>query len=203
MKAAASTSVVVFALSLLVSCTSLTPAGQRVRVTSNADATRGCVLLGEVKGADRMWGGYAGQGIAENNAWNELKNRAAAMGADTVLLVTSSTGFSSSRAIGEAYRCGVTDAAKQAILSRIVVSHFDRQPTSDAQLTGSFDLSNNNDVAVTSIVVECSVAGVTVQNVTPLPALGPHRQATASAVSFTRATVPDGVPVCRAVGANQ
>jgi hypothetical protein len=194
--------IVVFALVLaFASCTSLTPAGERVRVTSNADVVRGCTLLGEVKGADRMWGGYAGQGIAENNAWNELKNRAAAMGADTVFLTTSSTGFSGARAIGEAYRCGVADATKQAMLSKVTVSNFSRQATSDAQLVGTFDLANNNAFAITSIVVECSVAGVAVQNATRLPALGANQHVTTPSITFTATPVPDGPPVCRAVAA--
>ncbi len=90
---------------VFVSCVSLSPAGDKVRVTANPEAVRNCTLLGEVKGAEHMWGGAAGQGIAENNAYKELKNRTAAMGGDTVLMVTSSTGFSGSVQRGEAYRC--------------------------------------------------------------------------------------------------
>ena len=101
---------VLFAV-VLVGCVSLSPEGEKVRVTSNSEAVRNCTLLGEVKGAEHMWGGFAGQGIAEDNAYKELKNRAAAMGGDTVLMVTSSTGFSGSVQRGEAYRCGTATLA--------------------------------------------------------------------------------------------
>jgi hypothetical protein len=138
-----------------------------------------------------MWGGYAGQGIAEDNAWNELKNRAAAMGADTVLLVTASTGFSGARAIGEGYHCGSVDPTKQVTLSRIAISNFVRRVTSDAQLVGSFELFNDNDFAVMSVVIECSLAGVTVRNATPLPALGPHQRNTTAAVTFGAIPFPE------------
>src|ERR1041385_8953052 len=94
--------IVVFALVLAFdSCTSLTPAGERVRVTSNADVVRGCTLLGEVKGADRMWGGYAGRGIVQNNAGNKQITRAAEMVEDTVFLTPPPPGFSGAGAIGE------------------------------------------------------------------------------------------------------
>jgi hypothetical protein len=185
------------------SCTSLTPAGERVRVTSNADAVRGCTLLGEVKGADRMWGGAAGQGIAENNAWNELKNRAAVIGADTVLLVTSSTGFSGARAIGEGYHCGSVDPAKEVMLSKITVSNFTRQAATNGQLVGSFDLSNDNDFAVMSVGIECSLSGMATQNMSALPALGPHQKVAVPSLSFGTAAFPDGVPVCRATNARR
>lgn len=185
---------------LCVGCTSLTPAGSRVRVTSNNEAVHGCTLLGEVKGADHMWGGVAGQGIAENNAWNELKNRAAAMGADTVLMVTSSTGFSGSRQIGEAYRCGASeDPSKRTKLSRIAISNFARQQTNSGQLVGSFDIANENDSAVMSLVVQCSIGGMVATNMTSLPALGSHQRVTTQAIAFSPAPFPDGAPVCRVI----
>jgi uncharacterized protein YbjQ (UPF0145 family) len=85
--------------------TTLTPEGARVRVTSNPEAVHGCTLVGEVKGADHMNGGLLGQGAAQETAMRELKNRAAAMGADTVLMVTSTTNTSGSVQLGEGYRC--------------------------------------------------------------------------------------------------
>jgi uncharacterized protein YbjQ (UPF0145 family) len=85
--------------------TALTPEGAKVRVTSNPEAVHGCTLVGEVKGADHMNGGMMGQGAAQETAMRELKNRAAAMGADTVLMVTSTTNTSSSVQLGEGYRC--------------------------------------------------------------------------------------------------
>ena len=96
------------ALGIAVACvtTKVTPAGDKVRVTSSQDAVAGCKLLGEVIGADHMNGGLAGQGAAEENAPRRLKNEAAAMGADPVLVVPSTPGMSGSTLRGAAYRCG-------------------------------------------------------------------------------------------------
>ena len=86
--------------------TSLTPAGEKVRITANPDAVKQCRYIGEVMGRDRMNGGFAGQWAAEENAVRRLKNRAAYMGADTVLMVTNSTNTSGSVQRGEGYNCG-------------------------------------------------------------------------------------------------
>lgn len=93
---------------MLFSCvtTTLSPAAERVRVTSNPEAVRGCTLVGELRGADHMNGGFAGQGAAEENAMRRLKNEAAEKGADTVLIITSTTNTSGSTIRGEGYRCG-------------------------------------------------------------------------------------------------
>jgi len=85
--------------------TQLTPEGAKVRVTSNPEAVKGCTLIGEVKGADHMNGGTMGQGFAQETAMRELKNRAAAAGANVVLMVTSTTNTSGSVQLGEGYRC--------------------------------------------------------------------------------------------------
>lgn len=86
----------------------LTPEGERVRVTSNPEAVRGCKLVGNVDASDRMNGGMAGQMAAEENAQRTLKNKTAEMGANVVLLTTATTGTSGSRARGEAYACPST-----------------------------------------------------------------------------------------------
>ncbi|HEV7488240.1 MAG TPA: DUF4156 domain-containing protein [Thermoanaerobaculia bacterium] len=85
--------------------TQLTPEGMKVRVTSNPEAVHGCTLIGEVKGADHLNGGIMGQGAAQETAMRELKNRAAAAGANVVLMVTSTTNTSGSVQLGEGYRC--------------------------------------------------------------------------------------------------
>jgi hypothetical protein len=86
--------------------TSLTPRGEKVRLTSNPDVVRPCKYVGEVTGADRMNGGTAGQGAAEENANRRLRNNAAQIGADTVFIGTSTTNTSGSVQRGEAYQCG-------------------------------------------------------------------------------------------------
>jgi len=96
-----------FAMIMLAGCVhvQLTPEGEKVRVTSNADAVKGCKLMGNVDASDRMNGGIAGQMAAEENAQRTLKNKTAAMGANVVLVSTSTTGMSGSRVRGEAYAC--------------------------------------------------------------------------------------------------
>jgi hypothetical protein len=83
----------------------LTPEAERVRVTANSEAVKGCKLVGEVTGSDRLNGGMAGQMAAEENANRFLKLNAANMGANTVLITGSTTGMSGSRKRGEAYAC--------------------------------------------------------------------------------------------------
>lgn len=87
--------------------TKLTPEAEKVRVTINLDAVKGCKLLGNVDASDRMNGGMVGQMAAEENANRRLRNKAAEMGANTVLMVNSTTGTSGSRARAEAYACPV------------------------------------------------------------------------------------------------
>lgn len=92
---------------LLAGCvtTHLTPDGERVRVTSSSDASKGCKLVGPIDASDRMNGGMVGQMAAEENAQRRLKNKAAEMGANLVVLASSTTGMSGSRVRGEAFAC--------------------------------------------------------------------------------------------------
>lgn len=91
----------------LASCvtTKLTERGSLVRVTSNQEVVRGCRYVSEVRAQDRMNGGSFGQDAAEENTYNRLKNSAAAMDADTVLLSRADTSVYGSAARGEAYSC--------------------------------------------------------------------------------------------------
>jgi uncharacterized protein YbjQ (UPF0145 family) len=100
------------ALVLTAGCvtTDLTPEAERVRITSNPEVVRPCKFVGEVTGADRMNGGTMGQGAAEENANRRLRNNAAAMGADTVFVGTSTTNTSGSVQRGEAYQCGTASS---------------------------------------------------------------------------------------------
>jgi Domain of unknown function (DUF4156) len=97
--------------------TQLTPAAQKVRVTTNVEVVRGCKFVGEVKASDRMNGGMFGQDAAEENTYRRLKNRAAQIGGNVVLLNRASTGYSGATARGEVYRCSEPNAS-QAPASR-------------------------------------------------------------------------------------
>lgn len=95
----------IVALVFACGCVSLSTGGAAVRITANPDVVKDCKFVGQVSGSDHMWGGTAAQGIAEQNATAELQNKAADMGANTVFLARSSTGFSGSSQLGEAYVC--------------------------------------------------------------------------------------------------
>lgn len=87
--------------------TSLTPAGQKVRVTGDPGVIRGCEYVGDVQASDRMNGGAFGQDAAEENTYRRIKNKAAALGGNVVLLNRGNTNFQGSSARGEVYRCPV------------------------------------------------------------------------------------------------
>jgi uncharacterized protein YbjQ (UPF0145 family) len=101
------TPILVVSLALLSACvtTHLTPEAEKVRVTTNPEAVRGCKLLGNIEASDKMNGGMVGQMAAEENANRRLRNDAAKLGANVVLMGSSTTGMSGSRARGEAYAC--------------------------------------------------------------------------------------------------
>jgi hypothetical protein len=94
---------------LALSCATITPAPavSQVSITTKPEDVRGCTFVGDLKGA-YQWSAGLEQGAgtaAESDAIREVKQRATAMGADTVLLVASTTGNSGSALRGDAYRC--------------------------------------------------------------------------------------------------
>jgi uncharacterized lipoprotein YmbA len=93
------------ALLALTACTSLTPAGQQVRVTENDTVVQGCQYLGSVRASDRLNGGLVGASTAETNVEKRLQNQAAEKGGDTVLMKVHDAGTSGASARGEVYRC--------------------------------------------------------------------------------------------------
>ena len=92
-------------LILAVGCATAEGNAAKVRITSNQFAVKDCRFIGNVEGDEHGWGGTMGQGIAENNATVYMRNRANAMGADTILMVRSATNTSGSNQLGEAYDC--------------------------------------------------------------------------------------------------
>ena len=91
---------------LLGACASLTPAGQRVRVTVNPDVVRGCEFVGNVK-ARSGWGGPAGGNIGEDQVQTKMQNEVAELGGNVLFLTSNKAGGygGSSRGVGEAYKC--------------------------------------------------------------------------------------------------
>jgi len=79
-----------------------------VLLTSNPDTVRGCTFVGDVQGADRWSAGLGAGDAARKEAVQEVKQRAAGMKANAVLLIASTTESSGSRVRAEAYRCPAT-----------------------------------------------------------------------------------------------
>jgi hypothetical protein len=83
----------------LTACVSASPAGEKVRTTSNPEVVRGCKFLGNVR-ATSGWGGPAGTGIAGHNTDVALREKTARLGGNVVYVVESGI-----HASGEAYLC--------------------------------------------------------------------------------------------------
>jgi hypothetical protein len=102
---------------VLEGCTTLTPAGERVRLvaapTSEVErsALSGCRYLGTIaahatstRPGSPLTGNFA---IARSNAQNQVRNDAAKAGADTVVNLQTSDGYFGVDATGDAYDCGL------------------------------------------------------------------------------------------------
>jgi len=86
-------------LMLFVGCISASPAAQKVRITQNPEAVKGCRFLGNVK-ATSGWGGAAMSGVGAHNAEVALQEKTAKLGGDVVFVIASGA-----HASGEAYDC--------------------------------------------------------------------------------------------------
>jgi Domain of unknown function (DUF4156) len=91
---------------LATGCASLSPAGQRVRVTANADVVRSCEFVGNVK-ASSTFGGPVGGNMGEDQVEIKMQNETAELGGNVLFLTSNRAGgFGGlSRGIGEAYKC--------------------------------------------------------------------------------------------------
>ncbi len=88
---------------LLTACvTTVTPEGQKVRVTDDKRASNGCRLLGEVHARGRG-GDDPRMTRAEENAHNALRNEASKLGANLVVITWESPNGGAQR--GEAFSC--------------------------------------------------------------------------------------------------
>jgi hypothetical protein len=96
--------VAVVGLLVLPACVSLTPEGEKVRVTNNPDVVRGCEFISNVT-ATSGWGGSAGTAGGTANTEATLRNKTAKAGGNTLFLTTAGT-----HASGEAYRCSPPSA---------------------------------------------------------------------------------------------
>ena len=91
---------VIAAVSLSVVATS---AQAQVRLVRDSGAVAGCASLGEVNGSSLV-GGALGQ-VGYDNAMNEMREKASAVGGTHLLLIDMQSGMMGARGIGEAFRC--------------------------------------------------------------------------------------------------
>src|SRR5262245_26274385 len=85
-----------------------------VRVTKNAREVKDCKFLGKLQEEDHLSGSQLSQAVAESRATVYMRNKANAMGANTLLLIPSATNIGGSSQLGEAYACPAEPAAPAA-----------------------------------------------------------------------------------------
>ena len=93
-----------FTAALSGCATTLSNKGALVRVTSQSEAVKVCKYLGQVSSSS-SWGGFAATGVGFESAMNELKNKAADMGANVLLTQVISNTMGGTKMIGDAYYC--------------------------------------------------------------------------------------------------
>jgi len=92
-----------FPAMFLLGCTlALTPEEQKIRVTTRADAVKGCEYKGTVKGEDN-WGGPLAD--SRQRAINKMVHHAYLLGADTVFQKNIYIAYNEFFALGEAFDC--------------------------------------------------------------------------------------------------
>ena len=83
-----------------------TLAPQAVRFTNNRDGLRGCTAVGIIDSSDKSNGGTVDQVPVEQDPYRRLRNEAARLGANIVLLAENPSGMTSGSLVsGEAYKC--------------------------------------------------------------------------------------------------
>ena len=98
---------VVFVLTVSGCATShRTPAPQAVRLTNNRDVVRGCSSVGIIDSSEKSNEGTVDQIPVEQERYRRLRNEAARLGANVVLLSENPSGMTSGSLVnGEAYKC--------------------------------------------------------------------------------------------------
>jgi len=81
--------------------TTLSNKGALVRVTNRSEEVQNCKYLGQITSSSDL-GGFAATGDGFESAMNELKNKAAAMGANVILTQLISNTMGGTRMIGDA-----------------------------------------------------------------------------------------------------
>ena len=89
-------------LALAGCTTSLSANGEKIRVTHNPDAVKGCKYLETIHERSFV-GGVLADGSM--NALNKIKNKAAEIGGDIVFVVSETGGWNPATITAEVYKC--------------------------------------------------------------------------------------------------
>ncbi len=83
----------------------LTPQEEAVRVIRDPALVTRCRAVKEIESSDRLSGGLVNREKAEANTYMILKQKAAKLGANTVLINSASSGIAGAGMKGTAYAC--------------------------------------------------------------------------------------------------
>ena len=83
----------------------LTPEAEAVRVLREPSQVSRCRFVDDVVSSDRLSGGLINREKAEENAYKILKQKTAKLGANTVLISKSTSGYQGAGMKGKAYSC--------------------------------------------------------------------------------------------------
>ena len=75
-----------------------------MRFVTEREQVSGCEHLGKVTGSSSL-GGFAAQRAGQARSEAEMRDKARRLGADVVLVQSSSGGFFGAESVGEAYQC--------------------------------------------------------------------------------------------------
>ena len=100
-------SLALLAFVLLAGCarTRLAPQAERVRVTLNQDDVTACRMVGNVEASERRYLWIPAAGAAQESVYRQLRNHAAKLRANVVVVRSSTSSMTRSYARGEAYAC--------------------------------------------------------------------------------------------------
>jgi Domain of unknown function (DUF4156) len=83
----------------------LSPEAESVRVLRDASQVSGCRFVRDVDSSDRLSGGLIFKEKSEENAYKILKQKTAELHANTVVIVTATSGLQGAVMKGKAYTC--------------------------------------------------------------------------------------------------
>ena len=86
----------------------LSPQAEAVRVLRDASQVSRCRFVDDVVSSDRLSGGLINREKAEENAYKILKQKTAKLGANTVLISSSTSGYQGAGMKGKAYSCSAS-----------------------------------------------------------------------------------------------